>query len=160
MTMGKGGARSRSVPAKDPTSRTSERAGFVPTALPAGGYTGRIPGLTKYIPKPTSRHKAVWDELWRTPQACMWFRDKWRWPVVADLVRWSVLAESPGAPVNVATAIRQLRDDLGLSQAGLKQHGWAIAHDDLAARRTEKQAAPAESKPQRRLRGVASGAQQ
>ena len=125
--MPKGGARSRSGPPKDPKSRTSERAGFVLTALPFEGYAGRPPGLNQFLPSPVARHRQVWAELWSTPQACAWSMERWRWPVAADLVRCMVAAEQPGAPVAIVTAVRQLRDDLGLSTAGLLHNGWAIA---------------------------------
>ncbi|MCW2757965.1 MAG: hypothetical protein JWO46_1711, partial [Nocardioidaceae bacterium] len=102
---------------------------------------------------------AVWAELWSTPQACAWSLERWRWPVVADLCRRMVESEQPATPVAVATAIRQLRDDLGLSTAGLKQHGWAIAKDEIAARRQQQEpaaAAPTSPKPQRRLRDASA----
>lgn len=155
--MPKGGARSRSGPPKDPRSRTSERAGFTLTALPAAGYSGRPPGLNQFLPRPTARHRQVWAQLWSTPQACAWITEQWRWPVVADLVRRMVQQEEPDAPVTVATVVRQLRDDLGLSTAGLRQHGWAIAHDELGQRRDAREdAEPPDAAPpqQRRLRVV------
>lgn len=151
--MPKGGARSRSGPPKDPTSRTSERAGYVLTALPAEGYRGRVPGLLQFLPNATARHRQVWNELWRTPQACAWSLERWRWPVVADLTFRMVLGQDPDAPAAVATAVRQLRDDLGLSTAGLRMHGWAIA---TAPGPQEGSTATREGAPavERRLRSV------
>lgn len=121
------GGHARSGPAKDPTSRTSERVGYTLTALPNEGYRGEVPALSDYLLDVTARHEQVWAELWCTPQACAWSQERWRWPIVADLVRWMVRADDPEAPVGVATAIRQLRDDQGLSKAGLSANGWAIA---------------------------------
>lgn len=136
--MTSGGARTRSGPAKDPNSRTSERLGYELTALPATGYAGEEPSLRRFMPDATDRHRDIWVELWHTPQAVAWVRDRWRWPAVADLTRRMVQSEDPATPIAVATAIRQLRDDLGLSAAGLKQHGWTIAHDEVTPLREEK----------------------
>jgi hypothetical protein len=123
----RGGSRIKSGPAKDPTSRTSARAGYVLTALPPSGYSGEAPNLTDFIARPTLRDKDRWVQLWKTPQACAWSEQSWRWPVVADLVKYLHRADAKDSPASLATAVRQLRDDLGLSEAGLKQHGWKIA---------------------------------
>lgn len=125
------GGHAHSGPAKDPRSRTSERAGFTLTALPSGGYSGVIPDLSDYLAEVTDRHEQIWAELWTTPQACAWSMESWRWPVVADLVMFRVRADDPESPVGLATSIRQLRDDLGLSKAGLAANGWAIAPVDI-----------------------------
>lgn len=154
--MPRGGARNRSGPPPDPASGRSERAGLRFTALPAEGYDGEPPDLKEFLPRATLREQAIWAQLWRTPQAAAWAREPWRWPVVADLVKYLRRADAAKSPVGLATAIRQLRDDLGLSTAGLKQQGWAIAADELEQRRDERQE-PAEAKPARRLR--AAGAQ-
>lgn len=124
--MGKGG-HARSGPAKTPGSRTSERAGYTLTALPNEGYRGEAPKLADFLVEVTDRHERIWAELWSTPQACAWSMEQWRWPVVADLVMFRVRADDPESPVGLATSIRQLRDDLGLSKAGLAANGWAIA---------------------------------
>lgn len=121
------GGHAHSGPAKDPNSRTSERAGYTLTALPNEGYRGPAPDLGDYMPGVTERHEQVWAELWTSPQACAWSQERWRWPVVADLVKWMVRSEDPEAPATMATSIRQLRDDCGLSKAGLAANGWAIA---------------------------------
>jgi hypothetical protein len=56
----------------------------------------------------------------------------WRWDQVADLVRLQVRGEARDAPVVISTAVRQLRADLALTPAGLKENGWAIAVDEVA----------------------------
>lgn len=121
------GGHARSGPAKVPGSRTSERAGYTLTALPNEGYRDEIPDLADYLLVVTERHAELWRELWRTPQACAWSQERWRWPIVADLVMLRERADDPESPVGLATSIRQLRDDLGLSKAGLAANGWAIA---------------------------------
>ena len=124
--MASGGARNRSGPPKDPKSGRSDRLGFVLTALPADGYGGDVPDLSDYLLNVTPRHLAIWEQLWSTPQACAWSMESWRWPIVADLVAARVRADDPESPVGLLTSIRQLRDDCGLSAAGLIQNGWAI----------------------------------
>lgn len=125
--MTRGGARNRSGPQPVEGSRTSERKGLTLTALPPSGYEGAVPDLTQFLLLATDRHERVWAQLWTTPQACAWAEQPWRWPIVADLVKWMVRSDSDDASVSIATAIRQLRDDLGLSQAGLTANGWKIA---------------------------------
>jgi hypothetical protein len=153
--MAKGGARNRSGPPKDPNSLKSGLLGITLTEL--APYTGRAPGLNAYLPKPTARHRAVWVELWRTPQASAWSLDRWRWPIVADLTRRMVQAEDPDSPIGVATAIRQLRDDLGLSEAGMKQLGWTIKRDELAPKRAAKKTAAAPVSARDRMKVVSGG---
>lgn len=132
------GGHAHSGPPKDPNSGRSERIGYKVTALPNEGYAGKVPDLTDYLPEVTARHLSIWTELWSTPQACAWSLERWRWPVVADLVMLRVRADDPESPAGLATSIRQLRDDLGLSDAGMRAKGWSIAADQLAEKRTEK----------------------
>lgn len=130
--MSQGGARNRSGPQKDEGSRTSERAGFSLTALPPSGFDGEAPDLTEFLPSVTARHLSIWAQMWTTPQACAWSLEAWRWPVAADLVKWMVRSDDADAAASIATTIRQLRDDLGLSSAGLKQNGWKVAEPPKA----------------------------
>ena len=147
--MARGGARNRSGPAPDPNSGRSERRGFKLTALPSEGFRGDVPDFP--LPDVTDRELEVWESLWRTPQACAWSMQSWRWLNVADLVRLQVRGEAHDAPVNIATVVRQLRADLGLTPAGLKENGWAIAADEVAARADAK-AAEAAAAPRRSSR--------
>lgn len=132
------GGHSRSGPPPDAGSGRSDRRGYKLTALPSEGFVGEVPDLTEYLVGPTERHEAVWQELWATPQACVWSNDRWRVPMVADLTRYIVRMDADDCPASYATAIRQLRDDLGLSTAGLKQNGWAIAADEVGAKAAER----------------------
>lgn len=125
--MTSGGARNRSGPQPDPASARSDRRGLSLTALPNEGYGGEVPDLADFLPVVTARHEAIWADLWRTPQACAWARESWRWPIVADLVEYRVRVDDPETAVSLVMSIRQLRDDLGLSAAGLKANGWSIA---------------------------------
>ena len=148
------GGHARSGPAKDATSRTSERAGYTLTALPNEGYRGKVPDLADFLIDPSDRAREIWAELWSTPQACAWSQERWRWPVVADLVMFRERADDPESPVGLATSVRQLRDDLGLSKVGLAANGWAIAAADIAPAEPEKPAEGDEvgERRQKRLR--------
>ncbi len=152
--MPRGGSRTKSGPAKSPTSRTSERAGFTLTALPSEGYRGRVPGLLQFIPKPTARHRAHWDELWSTPQACAWSLERWRWSQIARLCTLRVRAEDPDSPAAIYGEIAKLETKHGLADDGMRYLGWAIAKDEVAAKAAEKTIQDEPAKRERRLRSV------
>jgi hypothetical protein len=139
------GGHARSGPAHDPQSGRSESRGLTSVAvLPATGYQGKLPGLNRYLPKPTRQHREVWERLWRTPQACVWIKEPWRHPVVAELARLEVMTLDPeGCAVGIWQAIRQRRDDLGLSTAGRRLEGWEIPSGVAYAAPTEPSAGPA-----------------
>ena len=155
--MASGGARNRSGPPADPSSGRSERRGFKLTALPSEGYAGVVPPVSDFLPGASDRHETVWAQLWATPQACAWSMESWRWPVVADLVKYTVRSEPADAPASLGTVVRQLRDDCGLSKAGLTQNGWAIAVDEVAAKAAEKKPVVKPASSRDRLKSVGSG---
>jgi hypothetical protein len=66
-----------------------------------------------------------------------------------------VRAEAQDSPATLFERIRQWRADLGLTPAGLKENGWAIAADEVTARREDRDEASDEPylAPVRRLRG-------
>ncbi len=154
--MSKGG-HARSGPPKDPNSLKSTQLGYALTTLPSEGYSGEAPELGDFLLNVTDRHEAIWRELWTTPQASAWAVERWRWPIVADLVMLRARADDPDSPAGLATSIRQLRDDLGLSKAGLATNGWAIAQDQLAAKRDEKAAEPKKPSARDRMKVVRGG---
>ena len=119
------------------------------TASPAEGFSGEVPEFP--LPGALGRELEVWRELWSTPQAAAWNVQSWRWGQVADLVRLQVRAEDHEAPVGVYAQVRAARADLGLTPAGLKENGWAIAADEVAERRKESSTS---GQPMRRLRAV------
>jgi hypothetical protein len=147
--------------------------------LPAGGFTGEIPEFP--LPKSTayvivvdedgkrgkrvdddateeqrSRELEVWCEAWRTPQAIAWKREAWRWPVIGEYCRLKTIVErDPGANATLVGQLHRFRDQIGLTPAGMKENGWAIAADELAAKRQENAETPAPTAaPVRRLRGT------
>ena len=152
-----GGARNRSGPPADPNSERSEQRGLAFKLLPREGFTGRVPAYP--LPDPSARERALWKELWRTPQAAMWNVERWRIRIVGMYCRAWVRAEDPESPASVLTQVNRLGDQLGLTPAGLRDNGWRLAVDEVATKRektsTAKTAAPsAPASSRRRLRAV------
>lgn len=180
--MARGGARNRSGPQADPTSGRSDRRGFSLSALPSEGRKGDPPAAwplgspAVYIDvivngKPSreldleateERRQAeqdLWAEVWTYPQACAWERDRWRWNVVALWVRTFLVCAGPEAKAADKASLHRFGDQLGLTPAGLRENGWAIAPDEVTERRQEKAATTDKPKeaPKRRLRAVGDG---
>ena len=137
------GGHGRSGPAPDPNSGRSDRRGYKLTALPAGGFDGDIPEF----PLPAAaaddligrRELAIWELHWRTPQACAWFLEPWRWETVAEFCRIKAIVElAPDASAALVDKLRMYRDQIGMTPAGLRENGWAIAHDEVGEKRETK----------------------
>lgn len=152
--MTSGGARNRSGPTADEMSGRSERRGYKLTALPSEGYSGPVPDFP--LPGPTDRELEVWEQSWRSPQACAWSMpsEAWRQHTVALWVRTFVRCEEPDAPASLLAQLHRFADQIGMTTAGLAMMGWKVAVDDVGARRAEKSAEPAKEAPKRRLRAV------
>lgn len=122
-----GGARRRSGPRPDPGSGRSERRGYKLTALPAEGYDGPVPGFP--LPNPLPRELEVWQEVWRTPQACVWSMtlESWRLHTIAMYVRVKVRCEAPDAGPSLLAQLHRFADQIGMTTAGLADMGWRIA---------------------------------
>ena len=159
--MAHGGARNRSGPPPDPKSGRSDRRGFSLTALPNEGYRGAVPEfpLGDGPDDVSMRELAVWAEAWRTPQAAAWAREPWRWPMIAEYCRLKATVEAnPGANAALVGHLHRYRDQIGLTPAGLKENGWAIARDEVGERRSEAGESKAENEaPVRRLRPPRAG---
>lgn len=175
--MASGGARNRSGPQPDPNSATSDRRGYSLMALPSEGFDGAVP---KFPLTPTAvisetyidgvrvsetddtataqrrdREAELWEWAWRTPQACAWSTAPWRWQTVAMWVRTFVICESPEAKAADKASLHRFADQIGLTPAGLRENGWAIATDEVAAKAREKQnEAPAASSSRDRMKIV------
>lgn len=148
--MAKGGARNRSGPMLDPNSGRSDRRGISLDALPSEGFDGEPPAW----PLPPSmmdeaiadRERMIWREMWRTPQACAWIGESWRWETIAEFCRLKASIElSAGANAAQVGQIHRYRDQIGLSPAGMRENGWTIAADEVGQRRSESVPAAAES---------------
>lgn len=147
--MARGGARNRNGSFPDPNSGRSDAKGLTLTSLPAEGHKGYVPVFP--LPDVSAREDELWKRLWKTPQAVAWSREKWRQHSVAMYVRVSVRAEDPEAPAGVLAQLHRFADQIGMTPAGLKENGWAIAE---AKERPERKPKRQGSAPQRRLRAV------
>lgn len=149
--MGRGGARNRSGPQPEVTSGRSDRRGFTLSALPSDGYRGEapefpLPPLTVYWEYFEDKRKVrevdeaatnarqereleLWRWAWTTPQACAWSLQPWRWQAVAMWVRTSALCESAESTAADKNSLHRFADQIGLTPAGLKENGWAIADE-------------------------------
>jgi hypothetical protein len=141
--MTRGGARNRSGPPADPNSGRSDARGYSLTALPAQGYDGEIPDFP--LPTASERELEVWEQAWRTPQACAWAMpsEAWRTGTVALWVRVKVRCEDPDVGAALLGQLHRFADQIGMTTAGLAEMGWKIAVDETAAKRDQ-------AKPERR----------
>ena len=155
--MSHGGARNRSGPPPDPKSGRSTRRGLSFKALPNEGYQGEIPEFP--IPGAGDRELAVWDSLWRRPQAAAWAlpSEVWRHRTVALWVRTSVRAEEPEVSASVLAQLHRFADQIGMTTAGLAEMGWRVAVDETAEAREEKSAAASAGSSRDRMKVVKSG---
>lgn len=154
--MTSGGARNRSGPQKDPSSGRSDRLGVALSALPAGGFDEEPPEFP--LPEARQREIDLWEWAWTTPQACAWVEQPWRWHAVAMWVRTAVTCEGADATAADKNSLHRFADQIGLTPAGLKENGWAIAADELAEKRTEESTAEGEDDPRARFAVVDGGA--
>lgn len=178
--MASGGARNRSGPQADPNSGRSDARGFKLTALPSEGFAGEVPEFP--LPKMLryrwefedkrrfqvldvdatdayrERETDVWTEIWRSPQGAAWATQPWRWSVIAEFCRLKTVVEGePDANASLVSQLHRYRDQIGFSPAGLKENGWAIAADEVAAKREETEEAPARASSRSKLKVVPSG---
>lgn len=178
--MASGGARARSGPAPDPSSGRSDRRGLRFDALPSEGYKGAVPDFplepvvlfsehfeegrkVREVDEDASgdfrsREGLVWAEAWRSPQAAAWAVESWRWPVIAEYCRLKVVIElDPSANAALVGQLHRYREQIGLTPAGLRLNGWAIARDEVAPKREAKADTAPKAAPRRRLRAVGDG---
>jgi hypothetical protein len=86
--------------------------------------------LTYKIENVDSAEKALWAELWKTPQAVAWDRLGYT-REVAQYCRFKVYAE--WGSLDAAKESRQLSDRLGLSPLAMLRLQWQIADDAAVA---------------------------
>ncbi|MCL1871014.1 MAG: hypothetical protein FWF90_11455 [Promicromonosporaceae bacterium] len=92
------------------------------------------------------REKAIWDEVWTTPQAAAWAKPRWQWlwPTIAEFCRLKAVVDAePDANAALVAQLHRYRDQIGLTKAGMRELGWDIAADELAEKREETSSAPA-----------------
>ena len=155
--MARGGARNRSGPPANPESGRSERRGYSLTALPAEGYDGPVPDFP--LPNPSKRELEVWEQAWRTPQACAWSlpSEAWRIRTVALWTRLTVRCEADDAGAALLGQLHRFADQIGMTTAGLAEMGWRVAVDETATKRAEKATAPARKSSRDRMKVVGGG---
>ena len=71
---------------------------------------------------------------------------------VARWVRQAVLCESHEAKAADHAQLHRYADQVGLTTAGLREMGWKVAVDEVAAKRSDRPAAAAPVRRERRLR--------
>jgi len=163
--MTRGGARNRSGPAPDPNSGRSDRRGLSLSALPNEGYRGEAPEwpLSAMTAEDvdTSAELDIWRAAWTTPQAAAWAIESWRWPIVAEYCRLKAVVESnPAASAALVAQLHRYRDQIGLTPAGLKENGWAIAQSEILPADdsdTERPESKSTGRARDRLRSVSGG---
>ena len=177
--MAKGGARNRSGPGADPQSLRSAGRGFILTALPNEGFQGDVPEFPlprmsihrwEYEDKRRFqvfdidatetfrvRELDLWSRVWAYPQACAWSLESWRWNTVAMWVRTFVVCEGSEATAADKSSLHRFADQIGLTPAGLKENGWAIAENQIATKAAEKTAEPKRTSARDRMKVVPGG---
>lgn len=148
--MTRGGARISSGPPPDPNSGRSERRGYRLDSLPAAGFDGEVPDFPlmthriyrwEYEDKRrfqvvdedatelfAERERALWEWLWRTPQACAWSMptEAWRLNVIAMYARTFTICESSESTAADKSSLHRFADQIGMTTAGLAAMGWVI----------------------------------
>src|SRR5437868_2876321 len=109
-----------------PPSRNPRRRNARPEwrQLPATGRTGDTPPwpLTAAL----KAELALWEELWKSPQAQAWEELGW-FRIVARYTRIASRSEKRGAPATLLSEARQLEDRLGLNPMSMKRLQWEVA---------------------------------
>jgi hypothetical protein len=154
----RGGSRNRSGPPANEKSERSDRRGYKLTALPAQGYDGPVPAFP--LPSASDRELEVWEQAWRTPQACAWsmLSEAWRLHTVAMWVRVKVRCEDPESGAALLGQLHRFADQIGMTTAGLAEMGWKVAVDELAEKREDDKPAEDKPAPVRRMRVASDGA--
>lgn len=91
--------------------------------------------LTAQIKRAKIAEKALWRQLWRTPQAVMW-EEAHSYREVAQYVRWKIMAEQ--GDKKAASEARQLSDRLGLNPLALLRMRAEIERVDAAEARGQR----------------------
>ncbi len=95
----------------------------------------------------------MWVAEWARPQAVMWERNRLE-VIVATWVVALLAANGPRGTAADRTAVRQLAEELGISDSGLLRHKWVIEGTDAAAAVKSSVAARPRSDARDRMRLV------
>lgn len=144
--MPRGGARPRSGPVPDPNALRRDRDKNEWTRLPKTGCPLDIPEWPTEFDEPDMNELAMWQRLWRTPQAMVWHANG-----IVDMVviyiRASLQAGKAHAGPGILASFRQYSDALLLTPAALAREGFYIEGDvyDLAMNTDLDQPEPSET---------------
>lgn len=179
-----GGSRNRSGPVADLSSGRSDRRGLSFKQLPAEGWDGKVPefplpamkrtktavedGVKAQVPDTTAttslrrREMQIWRDVWAMPQGAAWSsrRNQWLHPTIAEYCRLKALVErNPDSNAALVAQLHRYRDQVGLTQAGMRELGWDIAEDELADKRAEaaEAAKPAQESSRDRMKAISGG---
>lgn len=172
--MTRGGPRNRSGPPPDPSSGRSAQRQLQYLVLPEGGHRGKPPAFplpeavvfdvdpedkTASVDKSASaevnkRERELWAELWTLPQAHAWSMPEYRWlhRTIANYVRVSVRCEAVDAPATLFGQLHRFADQIGLTTAGLREHGWHIGPPPSTVSAASPASTPKASRPLARER--------
>lgn len=101
--------------------------------LPAKGRKGRTPKWP--LPgEPGDGVRALWADLWRTPQAVAW--EDFGWTRVVARYALTVYAAETGATAAVMAEARQLEDRLGLNPMAMRRLLWEIVDESADVQET------------------------
>lgn len=140
--MTSGGARTRSGPMADPNAlkRDFDRREW--TRLPKTGCTLDPPEWPHEHGEPSVRELALWQRLWKTPQAIVWHNDGAA-DMVVVYIRALLQATKPQAGPGILASFRQYGEQLLLTIPALRAQRYYIEGDDFdAALSQDPDAAP------------------
>ncbi|HET7327858.1 MAG TPA: hypothetical protein VFJ14_11310 [Nocardioidaceae bacterium] len=105
------------------------------------------------------RELELWEWLWRTPQACAWAMpsESWRLHAIALYCRTFVICEGSDATAADKGSLHRFADDIGMTPAGLRANGWAVAQDVVGEKRATQGPAQAKKKSSRDRMTVVQG---
>lgn len=102
----------------------------------------KVATLLLVVEGQSERELALWEKLWRTPQAVEWQASGWL-EEVALYTRWMVLAAS--GDLDAGKEARQYADRLGLTPLAMARLRWTVAFDEAPQQQGgTSPAAPAE----------------
>lgn len=136
------GGHARSGPAPDPNALRRDRAGDKDwLTLPSGGFIGVVPECP--LPSMSAAESALWERLWRKPQASMWAHLELEYQVAAYVRAYLRSVAADDAPVGLIAPVLRMEAELGLSTVGMNALRWKFSADEVG----EKRAAPAKKGP-------------
>jgi hypothetical protein len=127
-------------PPKWDAARANAKVG--PVVLPLEGRSGEPPMWPVPATLPTNEEWAMWDLLWRSPQAVMWARmGPATCLVVARYCSLLVRCQSPRSSSVIHGQVGMLEDKLGLTPKAMRSLLWELAEPPKTEARKERSGA-------------------